>query len=159
MGENRTYLPSTTHDSVSDVITIPRGFPFDNSVHNVVYVRINIIVTLIKSNFLYMLVVNIQVSTNGIISFSRAFPYHSPHFFPGTSFYNFLVAPFWTDNDISSGIGSVSYQVHDSATESLTWVSSFITQNHQIRFNGNWMLVAEWRNVPQYHGDAGIVNI
>ena len=40
MGENKTYLPTTTHDSVSDLITIPRGFPFDNSVHNVVYVRI-----------------------------------------------------------------------------------------------------------------------
>ena len=99
------------------------------------------------------------MSTNGIISFSRPFPYHSPHLFPGSSFYSFLVAPFWTDNDISNGVGLVSYQVHDGTTESLNWVSSFISQRQQIRFNGNWMLVAEWRNVPKYLGDASIVII
>ena len=98
-----------------------------------------------------------QVSTNGIISFSRPFPYHSPHLFPGSSFYQFLVAPFWTDNDISNGVGSVFYQVHDIMTESLNWVSSFISQRQQVRFNGNWMLVAEWRNVPKYLGDTSIV--
>ena len=100
---------------------------------------------------------NVQVSSNGIISFSRPFPYHSPHLFPGTSFYSFLVAPFWTDNGISNGIGSVSYQVHDSTTESLNWVSSYISQHQQIRFTGNWMLVAEWSNVPKYRGNRSIV--
>lgn len=53
----------------------------------------------------------------------------------------------------------MSYQVHESATESLNWVSSFISQRQQIRFNGSWMLVAEWRNVPQYNGDTSIVII
>ena len=42
LGENRTYLPSNSHDSVSGLVNIPRGFPFGNSVHNTVYVRINL---------------------------------------------------------------------------------------------------------------------
>ena len=41
LGENKTYLPSNTEDSVSDLVMIQRGFPFSNSVHNTVYVRIS----------------------------------------------------------------------------------------------------------------------
>ena len=40
LGGNKTYLPSNIEDSVSDMVTIQSGFPFGNSVHNVVYVRI-----------------------------------------------------------------------------------------------------------------------
>lgn len=43
LGGNKINLPSRAHDSVSDMITIPRGFPFGNSVHNTVYVRINLL--------------------------------------------------------------------------------------------------------------------
>ena len=103
------------------------------------------------------IVIVLQVSTNGIISFARPFPYHSPHLFPGTSFYNFLVAPFWTDNDISRGVGEVSYWVHNNRTESLTFVSTYISQQQQVNFSGTWMLVAEWRNVSEYLGDTSIV--
>lgn len=40
LGGNKTYLPSNIEDSVSDMVTIQRGFPFGNSVHTTVYVRI-----------------------------------------------------------------------------------------------------------------------
>ena len=93
-----------------------------------------------------------QVSTNGILSFGRAFPYHSPHPFPGTSFYNFLIAPFWADTDISGGVGNVSYELHENETDAMGWVNTFISQQQQINFTGSWMLVAEWRNVPAYQG-------
>jgi hypothetical protein len=98
-----------------------------------------------------------QVSTNGILSFARPFPYHSPHLFPGTSFYNFLIAPFWSDNDIRRGIGEVSYWVHSGQSDSLTFVSTYISQQEQVKFNGTWMLAAEWRNVPEYLGNISIV--
>lgn len=44
LGGNKTYLPSRTHDSVSDLISIPRGFPFGNSIQNTAYVRIMILI-------------------------------------------------------------------------------------------------------------------
>ena len=93
------------------------------------------------------------------MSFGRPFPYHSPNLFPGTSFYNYLVAPFWTDADITNGVGKVSYQVHDNnQSESLSWVSTYISQQQQINFSGTWMLVAEWKDVPEYNGATSIVS-
>ena len=93
------------------------------------------------------------------MSFGRPFPHHSPHLFPATSVYNHVVAPFWTDNDITGGVGEVSYQVYNnSLSESLSWVSTYISQQQQVNFNGTWMLVAEWRDVPEYLGDATIVS-
>ena len=99
------------------------------------------------------------MSTNGIISFSRPFTYHSPSLFPGSSFYNFIIAPFWTDNDISRGVGQVSYWVYDNETESesIDFVSTFISQQEQVEFSGTWMLTAEWRDVPEYLGNTAIV--
>ena len=93
-----------------------------------------------------------------MLSFGRPFPQHSPHLFPETSFYNYLVAPFWTDNDITRGVGEVSYQVYeDSEMESLSWVSTYISQQQQADFRATWMLVAEWRNVPEYLGEEDSV--
>lgn len=100
-----------------------------------------------------------QVSTNGILSFGRPFPQHSPHFFSEASFYDYLVAPFWSDNDITGGVGEVSYQVHeDNQSESLSWISTYISQQQQINFNGNWMLIAEWTNVPEYLREKSFVS-
>ncbi len=61
----------------------------------------------------------------------------------------FSVAPFWADIDISSG-GEIRYEVHTSAsnTSFLATVSSFITAETESVFMGEWMLVAEWREVP-----------
>lgn len=100
-----------------------------------------------------------QVSTNGILSFARPFPYHSPHLFPGTSFYNFLVAPFWSDNDIRRDVGAVSYWVYTGQSDSLTFVSTYISQQEQVKFNGTWMLAAEWSSVPEYLGNLSIVSL
>ncbi len=109
-----------------------------------------------NSDITAIVINDMQVSTNGIISFGRPFPYHSPHLFPGTSY---LVAPFWTDNDITKGVGEVSYQVYDNCqSESLSWVSTYISQQQQLNFSGTWMLVAEWRDVPEYLRDTNIVS-
>lgn len=68
------------------------------------------------------------------------------------------MAPFWTDSDISEGVGEVSYQVYDnSQSESLSWVSTYVSQQQQINFIGTWMLVAEWRDVPKHQGELTTV--
>lgn len=92
----------------------------------------------------------LQVSTNGLFSFSRPFTFHDAHLFPDSRF-NFIVAPFWSDIDISTGVGNVSYEVHTSS-DVLNWVSTFVSQHQQTNFTGEWMIVAEWRDVPQHAG-------
>ena len=92
----------------------------------------------------------LQVGTNGIFSFARRFYFHSPEPFPGASSSSYLVAPFWSDNDISNGVGQVSYEIHPYRTEAVIWTSKFITEQRQTDFSGSWMLVAEWKNVPEF---------
>ncbi len=92
------------------------------------------------------------------MSFGRSFPSHSPNIFPGTSFYNYLVAPFWSDNDITNGVGQVSYQVYnDSQSEALSFVSTYVKQQQHVNFTGTWMAVAEWKGVPEYLGEVTTV--
>jgi len=71
---------------------------------------------------------------------------------------SFLVTPFWSDNDISKGFGQVSYEVHSFQSDAMAWVSTFISQQQQVDFTGSWMLIAEWKNVPQYLGPSTKVN-
>jgi len=71
-----------------------------------------------------------------------------------------MVAPFWASNDISNRVGIVSYEVHSSAASSsyTNLVSSFISQQQQVQFNGTWMLLAEWHSVPQFGGSLTVVS-
>ncbi len=91
--------------------------------------------------------------------FGRSYPNHSPYIFPGSRFQNYLVAPFWSDNDITRGVSEVSYQVYNnSQSESLFWVSTYISQQEHINFSGTWMLIAEWKNVPEYRREIKTVS-
>lgn len=71
------------------------------------------------------------------------------------------MAPFEADTSISSGQGHVYYEVHNSSTSptQLSRVNSFIRQQKQITFAGTWMLVAEWRNVPQSGQSNSVVRV
>jgi len=71
--------------------------------------------------------------------------------------YNYLIAPFWTDSDITNGVGEVFYRVYEDS-EPLSWVSTYVSQQEQVSFSGTWMLIAEWNNVPQYLGETTIVS-
>ena len=98
---------------------------------------------LLKSSF--------QVSSNGFFSFGGAVPYTTPQLFSSTFSDAYLVAPYWASNDISNRVGNISYEVH-SSTDYVIQVSTFISQQQQVQFNGSWMLLAEWNNVPQFNG-------
>ena len=95
-----------------------------------------------------------QVSTNGYFSFGANTAYDKPELFPEYSPSSYLVAPFWAQNDISHRVGHVAYEVHDSESSQtyLSLVSTFISGHQQVRFNGTWMLLAEWNSVPQLDG-------
>ena len=91
-----------------------------------------------------------QISTDGYFSFGRAITC-CPSLTTNTSNSDYIVAPFMADTNIASGQGRVSYEVHNLSTDSiqLSRVNTFIRQQKQNTFSGNWMLVVEWNDVPQ----------
>ena len=101
-----------------------------------------------------------QVSTEGYFSFGEARLHSIPQRFSRTSPFTYIVAPFWSNNDISNRVGNISYEVHTEANspELINLVSSFITQQEQVQFNGSWMLVTRWNEVPQSGGSLANVS-
>ena len=100
-----------------------------------------------------------QVGTNGYFTF-EGFLGYQPFLFDENTILS-LVAPFFTDIDISRGIGQINYEIHTrSSSESiLSLVNSIINKQTETEFNGNWLLVATWDNVPQFGGPYNIVSI
>ena len=105
---------------------------------------------------------SLQVGTNGYFSFGTPQTVYTPSLFSSTSPYNYLVAPFWADIDISIH-GSISYEVHSTSAGSssialLNRVSTFISNQQNTQFSGNWMLVATWSQVSQVGGSSSVVS-
>ena len=101
-----------------------------------------------------------QVSTNGFFSFGEAAVYNTPQLFSPSSPPAYIVAPFWANNDISNRVGNITYEIHTTETSPsyTTLVSSFISQQQQVKFRGSWMLVAHWNGVPQFGGSLAAVS-
>jgi hypothetical protein len=66
------------------------------------------------------------------------------------------VAPFWADHDPRPA-GQIAYEIHGANSEILSVVNRFIRQQTGTDFEGSWMLVANWDNVPEYRADANKV--
>ena len=90
------------------------------------------------------------MGTNGYFTFEE-FTGYSPFLFDETSTLS-LVAPFFADTDVSIGIGRIIYAVHDDLIPEsiLHSVNSVINEHMLTDFNAEWILVAEWDNVPQF---------
>lgn len=74
----------------------------------------------------------------------------SPSLFPLE--HTFFVAPYWADSDIRDD-GEVSYRVRTSqASAQMSLVSEFISERQNILFEGEWMLLVEWNEIPEFSG-------
>ena len=93
--------------------------------------------------------IQIQVGTNGYFTFT-GYTGWIPFLFDGNTLP--LVAPFFADIDISNGVGQINYEVHtdDISDSLLSQVNSLISDHAGTEFNGRWMLVATWDQVPPY---------
>lgn len=69
------------------------------------------------------------------------------------------MAPFFTDIDISNGVGEIDYEIHTAATSQsiLSQVNSLINEQAETNFNGEWLLVATWDQAPRF--GAGTSNV
>ena len=102
----------------------------------------------------------LQISSNGFFTFDSEVTYSTPQIFSTTFPPAYMVAPFWANNDLPNRIGSISYEVHNHEISSnyISSVSAYISQQQQVRFNGSWMLLAEWNNVSQFGGSLSVVS-
>ena len=98
-----------------------------------------------------------QVGTNGYFTFTGFSGYSSFLFNEDTTLP--LVAPFFTDIDISNGVGEIDYEIHTAATSGAIFsqVNSLIEEHAETNFSGEWMLVATWDDVPPFGSGTTIV--
>lgn len=105
---------------------------------------------------------------NGVISFGDKWHFWQPFRFPTPNPWSrrsYVVAPFWSDNDLRIS-GAVHYAVvNDIQGKALLRnVSAFIQHNHKMAgedvFEGMWMLMAHWDEVhPFPHGSYNSATI
>jgi hypothetical protein len=104
-------------------IPLPSGLPFSNDTESLVF-----------------------VSSNGFLSFRTGHAYCCPGQFNSSSPYTHLVAPYWTPSDLSSR-GQVLYEVHTNSSL-LDTVNSAISSEIGVIFEGAWLLVVYWSDIP-----------
>ena len=108
---------------------------------------------------MYATIPLLQVETNGLISFGAPiFDDFGPSLI---SEYDFIVAPFWSDVDFGTGVGQIRYEVHTTSNVGSTFlsnVSQFIQEQINTSFTGQWMLLVEWEQVPQFGGSLDVVS-
>lgn len=99
-----------------------------------------------------------QVGTNGYFTFTDFVDYRPFLFNENTTLP--IVAPFFTDINIASGVGTIYYETHTTATSEyiLYGVDSVINEQAETDFYGEWMLVATWSGVPPF-GDTSVVSL
>ena len=96
------------------------------------------------------------MGTNGYFTFD-GYTGYSPFLFDANSDQS-LVAPFFSDIDISYGTGEISYEVHSESVSEpiLSSVDTVINEHMQTDFHGEWLLVAKWDNVPHISGGPNV---
>ena len=99
----------------------------------------------------------LQVGSNGVISFQEGFSHHQPVLFPSGVSFAFLLAPFWSDIDLTTN-GSIRYQIHDQLNSALLLqVNDFISNYTDSSFTGTWMLVVEWTEVVEHETSNPVI--
>ena len=99
-----------------------------------------------------MLLLFVQVGSNGLISFGSSYnSFFNTPFSESNTLY--LVAPFWDDVDIRSDNGDIFYQTIESGLF-LDQVNDFINYVRPTTFAAPWMMVAYWVGVHPYLGPS-----
>ena len=97
-----------------------------------------------------------QVSTNGYISFHKKYNKVNPfadNTFPRKAV---LIAPYWTDLDMSHGTGALYINVHSEFDQSnekakiFTQFKSDAARWCNVSFSPTFVLVATWENARPY---------
>ena len=101
---------------------------------------------------------SMQVCSNGLISFGYPFIQHQPQQFPITEMLA-VIAPFWSNVNIGSGVGNIYYHLYTDTRSSLLLRASKELSQFTGDFNSTWLMVVTWDGVPQYGGSLTQVSI
>ena len=107
-----------------------------------------------------------QIGVNGIISFGKTFQHFSPELLPGSFaaiFYAYVVAPFWADADLRRQ-GNITWEIHslggsEAGDAYLDQVSVFLENREGVNFDGNWMMILDFEEIPPYHAFSLILDV
>ena len=88
------------------------------------------------------------MSSNGLLSFGSPFSSFSPELFPRSGPPP-IIAPYWTDIDLSGGVGGVRYTVYTTENGGfyVDQVNEFLAATETSNFTVTTMLVAQWIDV------------
>ncbi|CAI8054601.1 Matrilin-2 [Geodia barretti] len=128
---HETHVVPRVDDGISDPILVTDGFPLGCSRHSTIY-----------------------VGTNGYFAFSEFTGFTPFPFSEGNELS--LVAPFFTDIDISKGSGRIVYQVHNNFSDIFSsqvaqYINVAINTNRYTNFSAEWILIATWTEVSPYN--------
>lgn len=148
--DHETHYVPRVDDGLSDLITVTNGFPLGCSTQFTIYVSFNKSI-MRGSNVKYW-----QVGTNGYFTFTRFTGFTPFPFSKGNSIS--LVAPFFTDIDISNTPGRILYQVHSNFSKTYSrnvaeYVDAVINTNRSTDFSTQWLLIASWIEVSPFYDD------
>ena len=95
----------------------------------------------------------LQVSSNGFITFGYPYASYIPKQFPISQSLS-IVAPFWSDVDISDGIGNIYYHVYAETQSPLIARANeeLALFTGEFMINTTWLMVVTWDGVPQFLG-------
>jgi len=62
--------------------------------------------------------------------------------------------------NIGLGVGQVRYEIHTTATSEylLSTVNKLINEHTGMEFSGEWLLIAEWRDISRFASQLDIVS-
>ena len=74
-----------------------------------------------------------------------------------------MVAPFWADSDIRKQ-GNITWEIHsrggsDAGDAYLEQVSIFLESREGVNFNGSWMMILDYNEIPPYHAFSVFLDV
>ena len=99
------------------------------------------------------IIIIMQVSTTGVVSFGTDFPYYWSRPFP-LSTSDILIAPFW-DNFYYGNGGQILFRLSDDQTL-LNKVGSTINDTLEFDFIPTILFIVTWSGIPSYKGSHDV---
>lgn len=145
-GANAGILSDVVDDAAQvDLLSPP--LLIGSIAHTTAFVSLWVVVIMYCSKCILL---HIQISSNGLISFGSRFIDFAPQEFPISAQ---VVAPFWADYDLRPK-GAVRYAVvtdsHPTLSCLLQLTSDLIRKEEGIKFEPSWLLVSQWNDVCHF---------
>lgn len=116
----------------------------------------------------HCMITDLQVTSNGLISFGQTFPNFGATLFPNeadsTVFTAFVAAPYWADID-NRNMGEIWYETHTGGQSAISdslleLVSNLVRSEQDVpSFQGRWMVVATWNESIPFAGTGDVVRM